>query len=35
MGSKLIPKDLVHNHDFDGLARQVAATVAAVEEARS
>lgn len=35
MGSKLLPKDLIDNQDFDGLARQVAATVAAVDEARS
>lgn len=35
MGSKLLPKDLIDNQDFDGLARQVAATAAAVDEARS
>jgi 2-dehydro-3-deoxyphosphogluconate aldolase/(4S)-4-hydroxy-2-oxoglutarate aldolase len=35
MGSRLLPRDLIDNQDFDGLARQVAATVAAVDEARS
>lgn len=35
MGSKLLPKDLVESRGFDALAEQVAATVAAVDEARS
>jgi 2-dehydro-3-deoxyphosphogluconate aldolase/(4S)-4-hydroxy-2-oxoglutarate aldolase len=35
MGSKLIPKDLVENRGFDELTARVAATVAAVSEARS
>jgi 2-dehydro-3-deoxyphosphogluconate aldolase/(4S)-4-hydroxy-2-oxoglutarate aldolase len=35
MGSKLLPEELVQAGDFDGLAERVAATVAAVDEARS
>jgi 2-dehydro-3-deoxyphosphogluconate aldolase/(4S)-4-hydroxy-2-oxoglutarate aldolase len=35
MGSKLIPKDLVENRGFDELTARVAATVAAVSEART
>ena len=35
MGSKLLPRDLVESRGFDALAAQVAATVAAVDEARS
>jgi len=35
MGSKLLPMDLVESRGFDALAEQVAATVAAVDEARS
>ena len=35
MGSKLLQEDLIEKRDFDGLAEQVAVTVAAANEARS
>ncbi len=35
MGSKLFPKRIIEERDFDGLRARVAATVAAVAEARS
>lgn len=35
MGSKLLPKDLVDDRDFDGLRERIVATTAAVTEARS
>jgi 2-keto-3-deoxy-6-phosphogluconate aldolase len=35
MGSRLLPKDLINSHDWDAVQVRVAATVAAVEQARS